>query len=94
MMVWSRSSPTVAQRIERRSSVVSVVNDRCGTRTGSLGGGGSGGERCGTLAGMSLPTSQAGSPIAPSVHIRGALGMLLQLQLLLHHESPHVILDK
>jgi hypothetical protein len=43
-ITWSRRLPAVARRIRRCSSVVSVVDERCGTRTGSLGGGGSQGD--------------------------------------------------
>ena len=44
MIVWSRTLAAVARRMERCSSVVRVVGERCGTHTGSLGRGGSQGQ--------------------------------------------------
>jgi hypothetical protein len=55
--------PVAARRMRRCSSAVNVAGERCGTRTGSLGGGGSQGESNaddGNPA-LSLPSSM-GSP--------------------------------
>jgi len=79
MVVWSRTLPAVARRMTRCSSPVSVVGERCGTRTGSLGGGGRHGDcrgRWGTAVNDDTgPDSQYDPPRAG-----GSVSALIELR--------------